>query len=434
MSAEKAPRSYWVFNQTRESFLSLGVSPADSWFTRLKGLAGKVRLRSDDGLWVVPSGSIHTIGVPFPIDLVYLDAGLEVIHLIERFGGFRIAPLREESASVLQLPTRTIHFSHTEVGDRLLICTQPEMESHLRQLDQAHLICQGGKKRPGGLRQWLFPSQDRRRAERRPAALVAFYWNGGPPQVHQVRDINLKGLYIYTTDRWYPGTTVMITLRERVDDELSPSSDAIAVNAKVVRHDAEGVGFQFVSTRPEEQKRLANFVKNKVLRRPTVQANASKLRSAQGNALVEYALLLPLLFLLIVNTVNFGGFFFAWITVSNAARAGVQYAIMGGASPTEPIPATPTQITSLITNDISSLLNRSSLQVAVCTNNNGTIPPSGCGGTPADPEPGFYVLTTVDVTYTYNPLIPLWEFPGLHIHATLPPMTIHRKAIMRSIQ
>src|SRR2546426_12829347 len=38
----------------------------------------------------------------------------------------------------------------------------------------------------------------------------------------------------------------------------------------------------------------------------------------------------------------------------------------------------------------------------VCSNNNGIILPATCPvTTPADPEPTTYVLTTIDVTYTY---------------------------------
>src|SRR5438128_4286663 len=95
--------------------------------------------------------------------------------------------------------------------------------------------------------------------------------------------------------------------------------------------------------------------------------------STEGQALVEFALVLPLLFLFIVNVVNFGGFFFAWITVANGARAGAQYAIMGGASVSAPTPATSWQIAAVVTQDISSLPNRGSLVVRVCSNNNGII-------------------------------------------------------------
>ena len=53
---------------------------------------------------------------------------------------------------------------------------------------------------------------------------------------------------------------------------------------------------------------------------------------------------------------------------------------------------------------------------------------------PADPEPATYILTTVDVTYTFQPPIPLWNFAKLGISATLPPTTIHRRAVMRMLQ
>ena len=162
----------------------------------------------------------------------------------------------------------------------------------------------------------------------------------------------------------------------------------------------------------------------------------SVVTDARGQALVEFALLLPLVFLVIVNAVNFGGFLFAWITVANAARTGTQFFVMGGAAASAPASTTVAQVTALVTNDISSLLARSSLVVRACTNNNGTIACSGAGSSvpPADPEPSTYVLATVDVTYTYQPFIPLWNFSQLNIHATLPARTIHRRGMMRVLQ
>jgi len=264
--------------------------------------------------------------------------------------------------------------------------------------------------------------------------LRAFYWDGAESPGCQVRDISVAGLYLRTHDRWYPGTIVRLVLRKNGGDKPPASNESLVVNATVVRDDSDGVGFQFAYVKPAEHRRIVSFVRDQV--KPTISRATRGARSAEGHAIIEYALLLPLLFLLIVNTVNFGGFLFAWITVSNAARAGAQYEVLGGASPTAPTPATPTQVASLITNDISSLLNRASLQVRVCTNNNGTVACSGNGSgtTPSDPEPSSYVLTTVDVTYTYNPFIPLFSFPGLGIRATLPPTTIHRQAVMRMIQ
>jgi uncharacterized protein len=124
-------RTYCVYNQTRECFLCLGVTPADTTFSRLKGLIGRLKLRLDEGMWVVPSRGIHTLGVLFPLDLIYLDDNYRVIHVIEYFPRFRIAPLRAQAASVLELPTHTIYSSQTQPGDQLVICAAEEMESRL---------------------------------------------------------------------------------------------------------------------------------------------------------------------------------------------------------------------------------------------------------------------------------------------------------------
>jgi len=132
-SNNNSQRRYCVFNKTRESFLSLSVAPADSHLARLKGLVGKFRLKSDEGIWVVPSQGVHSIGLLFAIDLIYLDSQHRVVHLIESFGTFRIGPIRTNCSSVLELPTRTIYSSQTQVGDDLLICSPQEMEEYLKQ-------------------------------------------------------------------------------------------------------------------------------------------------------------------------------------------------------------------------------------------------------------------------------------------------------------
>jgi uncharacterized membrane protein (UPF0127 family) len=120
-------KTYCVYNQTRECFLSLSVAPADTTFARLKGLIGRLKLRVDEGLWIVPSCGVHTVGVLFPLDLVYLDDHHRVVHLIEHFPRFRIAPLRTQASSVLELPTHTIYSSQTQPGDQLLICPVEEI-------------------------------------------------------------------------------------------------------------------------------------------------------------------------------------------------------------------------------------------------------------------------------------------------------------------
>src|SRR5258708_33665902 len=155
----------------------------------------------------------------------------------------------------------------------------------------------------------------------------------------------------------------------------APDTDpdrSIMVNAKVVRSDADGVGLAFVMAE-KQGPHAAQSVLPGGADRKTFQRFMERLHANPGQALIEYALMLPLLFLLIVNVVNFGGFFFAWITVANAARAGAHYAILSGASVGSPGEATPTQIADVITKDISSLPNASRLVVNICQNNNRLI-------------------------------------------------------------
>jgi Flp pilus assembly protein TadG len=155
----------------------------------------------------------------------------------------------------------------------------------------------------------------------------------------------------------------------------------------------------------------------------------------EAQALVEFALMVPLIFLLIVNAVNFGGFLYAWITIANATRAGANYGALGAISAGSLTSATSAQITSLITADTSSLRSAPS----VCVNQNATA--SATSGScsfsissiPPDPEGPPYVSLAVDVRYTYSPFIPLFRFPGLGIYATLPPTVIQRRTLMRML-
>jgi Flp pilus assembly protein TadG len=285
---------------------------------------------------------------------------------------------------------------------------------------------------------WLESNPQPRRAPRAAEpSLMVYYWDGSVPEGRKIRDISTSGAYVVTPERWYVGTIVRLVLQGY---KATPQSDggrvpvrSMSIASRVVRHGPEGIGVEFIFSTSAERKALQDFLTGI----PQTQGSSVGLFAVtEGQALIEFALVLPMVFLLIVNAVNFGAFLFAWITVANGARAGTQYMSQGRATVGTPTPATAAQITSLITSDISSLLNRTSLAVRVCKNNNGVIACSGPGAylPPADPEPTQYVLVSVDVTYTYRPLLPLWDFPALGIHATLPTATIHRQASMRVLQ
>lgn len=282
------------------------------------------------------------------------------------------------------------------------------------------------------LNNWLAdPALPRRAARLAEPRVVAYFWDGAAPAGCQLRDVSMTGAYLYTSERWYSGTIIRLLLQENgtpaADCGCSGTRQSISIPARVVRHGPDGLGLEFLFGTPEEHRALSHLV-----------AGCPKSCSAprRGQALIEFILIFPLLFLLIVNVVNFGAFFFAWITVADAARSGAEYWILSSSAIGAPTPATAAQVTTLITTDVSSLPNRASLVVRVCKNNDGTQTCSGSGSqtAPLDPEPATYISASVDVTYTYQPLIAAWAFSGLAVAASLPPTKIHRQAVMRMLQ
>ncbi len=112
-----------AFNQTRQSYLATALAVADTHWTRWRGLLG---LRSGDfrngsGLWIVPCHGVHTLGMGFPIDVVYLDRVMTVIHIQHDLQPWRFAPVRTQAASVLELPRSTAAETRTAVGDKIEI-------------------------------------------------------------------------------------------------------------------------------------------------------------------------------------------------------------------------------------------------------------------------------------------------------------------------
>src|ERR1700680_1670202 len=98
-------RAVYVYNKTRETFVATEAVVADSYLRRLVGLLGKTKrwARLGAGLWIVPSRGVHTIGMMFPIDILFLGREKEVVHLEEHVRPFRISTISLRASSVLEL-------------------------------------------------------------------------------------------------------------------------------------------------------------------------------------------------------------------------------------------------------------------------------------------------------------------------------------------
>ena len=119
------PKAY-AYNRTRSKYLATDLVIARTHWSRFRGLmaADRSTFPPGSGLWVNPSRGIHTFAMRFPIDAIYLDRDRKVVHLEEDLKPWRVAAIRIQAASVLELPTGTIGGSSTMLGDQIDILAE----------------------------------------------------------------------------------------------------------------------------------------------------------------------------------------------------------------------------------------------------------------------------------------------------------------------
>lgn len=110
-----------VINLTKQTWLATKVRKADNFLTRLIGLLKRTHLGPEEALWLMPSKGIHTIGMKFPIDVVFLNKDHQVLGLMSGLVPYRVSAVHLRGYSVLELPNGTIKKSRTEIGDKLEI-------------------------------------------------------------------------------------------------------------------------------------------------------------------------------------------------------------------------------------------------------------------------------------------------------------------------
>ena len=107
-----------VNNPSRETMLADRALIADNSKTRKTGLLKHARLDRGEGLWITPCEGVHTVGMKFPIDVLFLDKKRKVVKIRSAMPRWRMAACFR-AHSVLELPPGTIDRTHTQKGDEL---------------------------------------------------------------------------------------------------------------------------------------------------------------------------------------------------------------------------------------------------------------------------------------------------------------------------
>lgn len=85
----------------------------------MKGLLGASSIPAGKGLLLKPCMGVHTFGMTFPIDVLFLDKGNHVIAVITNLQPNRISRLYLNAASALELPAGIIEATATSLGDKI---------------------------------------------------------------------------------------------------------------------------------------------------------------------------------------------------------------------------------------------------------------------------------------------------------------------------
>lgn len=113
-----------VRNRTRDTALADRADVADTSARRKTGLLKHTALAAGEGLWIVPCEAVHTFGMKFAIDVIFLskrrkaDGLVKVLKVCPAMPRWRIA-MKLSAHSVLELPAGRARETGTEKGDEL---------------------------------------------------------------------------------------------------------------------------------------------------------------------------------------------------------------------------------------------------------------------------------------------------------------------------
>ena len=113
-----------VVNRTRQTEIGARIAVADHGARRRKGLLGRNGLDPGEGLWIVPCEAVHTFGMRFAIDLIYLDRNKRVVKTRQSVGAARISGSLS-AHSILELPPGTVSATETQRGDQIEFVSVP---------------------------------------------------------------------------------------------------------------------------------------------------------------------------------------------------------------------------------------------------------------------------------------------------------------------
>ena len=94
------------------------IEHADTSLRRLRGLLGRAALGKNEGLLLSPCSHVHTFGMRFPLDVLFLNKDGTVVHCVPHLRPNRMAGAWR-ARHTLELAAGSIARLGLQTGDRL---------------------------------------------------------------------------------------------------------------------------------------------------------------------------------------------------------------------------------------------------------------------------------------------------------------------------
>ncbi|MHB8618035.1 MAG: DUF192 domain-containing protein [Chloroflexota bacterium] len=107
-----------VYNTTKQAIIATWAPVTISAREKAEGLLGRTGLQDMEGLVIPRCRAIHTAGMRFPIDVLWLDRRGIVVGCAENMRPWRLA-WHHRASMVIELAVGAIRRRRTDVGDHL---------------------------------------------------------------------------------------------------------------------------------------------------------------------------------------------------------------------------------------------------------------------------------------------------------------------------
>jgi uncharacterized protein len=109
-----------LMNERTREHVATSVEIAATRQSRRRGLLGRDKLDASSALLLAPCAAVHTAGMRFPIDVVFVDRQGYAVKVVRDLRPWRIS-LATGARAVIEMPGGSLRWGQVVPGDRLVL-------------------------------------------------------------------------------------------------------------------------------------------------------------------------------------------------------------------------------------------------------------------------------------------------------------------------